>query len=317
LGLLEALATVGMPFVFKGGTSLNLLLDTPKRLSTDIDIIVTPGTDVDAFIKEASKIFPFKSATQQIRYGRDNIEKRHYQFIYDSPAFGREFYILLDILFEKNNYAKLIQKPINNALIVTEPPYNMVTMPPVDCIMGDKLTAFAPHTTGIPFGVDKELEIIKQMYDVSCLFDVFENFDDVYISYINTVKAEIAYRGGRMTEEDALWDTIEASACIAGRGQVGNDYDMLLSGIKKLSTHIFDESFNAELAVQRACKVMYTAACILQKQEMKRIDNPDEYHEMNISKTRYKKLSKLRNFDALSFAYVVETLKLIDGDKLS
>jgi predicted nucleotidyltransferase component of viral defense system len=93
LGLLEALATVGMPFVFKGGTSLNLLLDTPKRLSTDIDIIVTPGTDVDAFIKEASKIFPFKSATQQIRYGRDNIEKRHYQFIYDSPAFGREFYI--------------------------------------------------------------------------------------------------------------------------------------------------------------------------------------------------------------------------------
>ena len=37
LGLLEALARVGLPFIFKGGTSLLLLLDSPMRLSTDID----------------------------------------------------------------------------------------------------------------------------------------------------------------------------------------------------------------------------------------------------------------------------------------
>ena len=33
-GLLEALARVEMPFVFKGGTCLMLLLDKPQRLST-------------------------------------------------------------------------------------------------------------------------------------------------------------------------------------------------------------------------------------------------------------------------------------------
>ncbi len=32
LGLLEALARVGLPFIFKGGTSLLLLLDSPMRL---------------------------------------------------------------------------------------------------------------------------------------------------------------------------------------------------------------------------------------------------------------------------------------------
>ena len=37
-GLLEALSRVKMPFIFKGGTCLLLLLDNPKRLSTDIDI---------------------------------------------------------------------------------------------------------------------------------------------------------------------------------------------------------------------------------------------------------------------------------------
>ena len=46
LGLLEALARVGMPFIFKGGSCLMLLLESPRRLSTDIDIIVKPGTDV-------------------------------------------------------------------------------------------------------------------------------------------------------------------------------------------------------------------------------------------------------------------------------
>ncbi len=46
-GLLEAIRSVGMPFIFKGGTSLMLMLENPRRLSTDIDIIVSHGTDVD------------------------------------------------------------------------------------------------------------------------------------------------------------------------------------------------------------------------------------------------------------------------------
>ena len=33
-GLLEAIRSVGMPFIFKSGTSLLILLDNPKRLST-------------------------------------------------------------------------------------------------------------------------------------------------------------------------------------------------------------------------------------------------------------------------------------------
>lgn len=39
-GLLEALKRVNLPFIFKGGSCLMLLLEKPRRLSTDIDIIV-------------------------------------------------------------------------------------------------------------------------------------------------------------------------------------------------------------------------------------------------------------------------------------
>ena len=48
-GLLEAIRSVDMPFIFKGGTSLLAMLDEPRRLSTDIDIIVERDTDVDGY----------------------------------------------------------------------------------------------------------------------------------------------------------------------------------------------------------------------------------------------------------------------------
>lgn len=49
-GLLEALARVGMPFIFKGGTSLMLLLNKPRRLSTDIDIIVEGDVEIESWL---------------------------------------------------------------------------------------------------------------------------------------------------------------------------------------------------------------------------------------------------------------------------
>ncbi|MFC3414103.1 nucleotidyl transferase AbiEii/AbiGii toxin family protein [Algoriphagus hitonicola] len=38
--LLEGLATQKLDFVFKGGTALMLILESSKRLSIDVDIIV-------------------------------------------------------------------------------------------------------------------------------------------------------------------------------------------------------------------------------------------------------------------------------------
>ena len=100
-GLLEAIRRVEMPFIFKGGTCLILLLKHPMRLSTDIDIIVAPDTDVDTYISKASTIFPFKQCEEQARIGKNSIEKRHFKFTYQSPVTGKDIYILLDI-FEKD-----------------------------------------------------------------------------------------------------------------------------------------------------------------------------------------------------------------------
>ena len=81
-----------------------MLMDKPRRLSTDIDIIVEPGTDLDDYLEKASAIFPFQMVEEQKRVGKNNIEKRHFKFTYDSPINNKQFYILLDVLFETNSF---------------------------------------------------------------------------------------------------------------------------------------------------------------------------------------------------------------------
>lgn len=311
MGLLEALLKTGMPLIFKGGSSLMLLLDKPRRLSTDIDVIVEPGTDVQHYIEEASKIFPFVDVEKQIRTGKNNIEKRHYKFTYNSPVNKEPFYILLDIVFDENHYSHLTSKPIKNELLITEEPYYEVKVPTAECILGDKLTAFAPHTTGIRFGEDKELEIIKQMYDIACLFEAATSFDDVYKSYMATVEAEIAYRGEPITFEDALNDTIETASCIAGKGKIGTEYPLLLSGIKGLVNHVYNEKFSGETAAFDACKVLYVAACILKNIPFKKIENPALYATENLGRTRFNKLGFMKKVNLEAFSYVVEAEKIL------
>ncbi len=169
-GLLESLVKVGLDFTFKGGTSLLLLLPKPMRLSTDIDIIVKPGTDIDTYVQKAAILFPFLSCIEQERKNRGRLEKRHFKFTYNSPLRnGGTLYILLDVLFEENHYQQLIQKEITNDLLITNGENYKVTLPSIDCILGDKLTAFAPYTTGIPLRTNKDMEVMKQFYDIAVL----------------------------------------------------------------------------------------------------------------------------------------------------
>lgn len=128
-GLLEAIRSVGLQFIFKGGTSLLLLLDEPRRLSTDIDIIVEPETNVDDYIQRAGKIFPFLSVEEHVRKGSNDIEKRHFRFHFQSPRSGKEINILLDVVFEHNPYKTVVEKPIQSSLLMNEGENLLVTVP--------------------------------------------------------------------------------------------------------------------------------------------------------------------------------------------
>ena len=313
-GLLEAIRSVDMPFIFKGGTSLMLMLKEPRRLSTDIDIIVDRNTDIGEYIKKAGQIFPFVSVEENKRKRANDIEKRHFRFKFLSPRTGKEINVLLDVVFEDNPYMSVVKRPIRSRILLSEGKDMTVDVPDKNCILGDKLTAFAPHTTGIPFDADKELEIIKQMFDCWTLLQEMDDYKAVAKAYAAISDIELGYRGLDREPTDCLMDTINSCICIMGRGSINpEEYVKLSSGISAIQGHIFVGRINGENAGAFASEIMYLAANILTGQaDYERITDPDMYRDAQMKVKGIKKISSMRNTNPLAYAYMIKSLQLLN-----
>lgn len=77
------------------------------------------------------------------------------------------------------------------------------------------LTAFAPHTTGIELNKGKDMEVMKQFYDVCSLIEIFSDCSIVKRTYEPIALEEIGYRGISATAEECLKDTFDSALCIA------------------------------------------------------------------------------------------------------
>ena len=178
-----------MDFVFKGGTSLILMLENANRFSVDIDIVLNKNYESESIKKEIEDILSkivnnsnFQAWTlDERRSYRDGVPKAHYKLDY-LPKYDPSGQILLDILFEKNYYPNIIEIPVNTKWIESDEIIN-VSVPDVDSITGDKMTAFAPNTTGIKYGTGKELEIIKQLFDIGNLFEKVDSVETIAKSF--------------------------------------------------------------------------------------------------------------------------------------
>jgi len=282
LYLLEKLVSNGVNLIFKGGTSLILLLDEVHRFSIDIDIILQDDEGLDTFLDGIiDNNYIFNKYEKSERKNSKGVPKAHYKFYFTSLLDDTEKYILLDILFEDNSYVKTVTMPIESAFLITNGDPINVVMPTIECILGDKLTAFAPRTTGIPYGVEKELEIIKQMFDVSILFDKITNLNHVRNTFIQIAQNELGYREmTEITTKDVLQDIYDTSFIIAMRGAVKKDeFKELELGVKRVKSHIFSRNFIIEEALLCASKAAYCSMLLIAE------DNPIERYDesMNLS----------------------------------
>ena len=170
--LLEGLVKEKLPFTFKGGTALMLLMDSTKRLSIDIDIILPKSPDnLEEILDGVAKEQGFIRKELQHRSTKSKIKKEHYKFFYTPihKSNKEEEYVLLDILCEEVNYESVKKIPIQSTFIPLKGKPLLVDIPSLEGLLGDKLTAFAPNTTGIPYFKKDDsmsMEIIKQLYDI-------------------------------------------------------------------------------------------------------------------------------------------------------
>ena len=174
--LLEGLSHAKLPFLFKGGTAVMLILGVPRRFSIDIDIVVPEDNTLEKGFGKIVKEKGFSRFELQNRESYSEIEKIHYKFFY-SPAYRtniNEDNILLDILIESENYKKIKKVDITSPFVKHSGAPLKVRVPGKEDILADKMTAFAPYTTGIPYeksGRSMAMEIIKQLYDIGSLFE--------------------------------------------------------------------------------------------------------------------------------------------------
>lgn len=317
--LLEGLSKSGLSFVFKGGTALMLLLGSTKRLSIDIDIILKEKKDN---LKELLKAFAegqgFSRVELQHRNAASSIEKAHYKFFYTPVhnTLGEEA-ILLDILFEANHYKNIQQHEIKSPFLITSGESVIVNIPSLEDLLGDKLTAFAPNTTGIPYFKkedSKSMEIIKQLYDVGNIFDVAEDLETVKTTFNEIAKTEIVYRELKDGKpSDVLDDIYQTSLCICLRGAVDSEnFIHLQKGMQSIQNFVFSESYHIEKAIVHAAKAAYLSRLIAKNEKgFEKFINPKQVEEAIIEQPHNTKLNKLKKSSPEAFFYWWKAISLL------
>lgn len=267
LALVEALANSNLDFVFKGGTSLILLLPGHGRFSIDIDIVTQASREeVEKALREICNGSPFIGyRLNEQRSYKEGVPKAHYSLLYTSRLTEKEDHVLLDILFEKHSYPSLLLLPVKTEWVITDDKAILVKVPTHESITGDKLTAFAPNTTGILYNKGKELEIIKQLYDLGRLYNEVKDIAIVKAAFDQTVTKEITYRGNANTREEVLQDIINTALTIAKRESNKEDphmsnYREIQRGLLQFKAYQTNSFFRIEDAIISAAKAALLAA---------------------------------------------------------
>ncbi len=320
LYLLEGLAKVKLDFVFKGGTALMLLMDSSKRLSIDIDIITENEPDnLEAKFRDILAKQKFTRFELQNRTSESKIKKAHYKFYYNPihRTHSTEEYILLDILFEKPNYQHIIEIPIKSKFIVADDEEIKVKIPSHNDILGDKLTAFAPNTTGIPYFKGQNsmsMEIMKQLYDVGNLIDMADDMGVISSTFRKFAETELNYREQeKLKYKEVLEDIFQTSLCLVSRGAGGNgNFTELQNGIKRVSRFIFSEPFHLDIAIGLASKVAYVVKAIqYEKEEIEKFNDPQQIKDWTIKNPVWPRLNKLKKSNPEAFFYWYKAHQLI------
>lgn len=270
LTLVRHLSETGLPFVFKGGTSLLLHLNPVRRLSIDIDIMCgAPAADVTRIVAEIGERVPFIRSEEDDRGARDLPPRRHFKFYFRS-ALGpqAELPVLLDVVEEPRSVHPTVQRAIRTPFLESESEI-LVTVPTVESLLGDKLTAFAPTTTGVPLrkpdgSAADVMQVTKQLFDVGVLFEAASDFAQMGKSYDAICALESGYRATHPTRAAALNDTLKAclslTATKASVVVLYPDAPLLHNGFERMAGHLTWSGFGREHRRTMAARAAVLAA---------------------------------------------------------
>lgn len=169
-----------------------------------------------------------------------------------------------------------------------------VLVPTVVDLLGDKLTAFGPNTTGVPLNEQRAMQFMKQVFDIGELFNAASDLAAVRAAYDQVFAAENGFRGGRFTTELALQDAFNTAYRIAQVGfsvapKDGRD-DLLDAGRRQMGSHLVGVKFRREEMKIAAAKAALLTSAL-------RAAAPLAFGTLHYSDTKLASL-KVARFDA-------------------
>lgn len=328
LQLLCYLAESDMSFQFKGGTSLLLRFDPIKRLSIDIDIVTQSSKEgLLVLVEKISKQKPFEGFVTDERIAHDSTPKSHYKFFYSSQFYpaDKKDNLLLDVIFDAKGLPGYNQLIIKKPFIMID--YKvMVTVPTINCILGEKLTAFAPTTIGIKYNPDRKMEIIKQLFDIGELFDVASDMNEVKKAYEYTHSRQNVYRDSAFTFEQTLLDSIQAGFELSqfdpNEKKNTENSVLLREGVISIQNHLLQQKFTLNESKIASGKVACICSCILHSREGVNFEQL-RYQPKFISNLRsvsiadpWQSLNSLKPINTEAFYYWYQAQQLLNGGQI-
>jgi hypothetical protein len=207
LELVAQLAAKKLEFRFKGGNSQLVLLEAPRRLSIDVDIVTTVAKDeltklvesvvagCDAFTRLETRAPKTKPWLPMISFKL--FFNSHYQ-----PA--EEAYVMLDAVLEAPPYGGVRKQVRCGALYESG---ETVELPSVSGLIADKMLCIGPATCGIPLGKNKEAQRLKHVFDIGTLSRQPTDLDEMRTALHACLAQENKLQGSAWTWPQVAEDT--------------------------------------------------------------------------------------------------------------
>jgi hypothetical protein len=246
-----------------------LLLDNFRRLSIDVDIACPlPREEVARSVAAVARKGRFISVSPDERDPARLPKRHHYALKFTSVVDARVPATLqLDVLEDDGHYPHTLRVPLRSRFVVPDGDVH-ITVPTIEGLLADKLTAFAPKTIGVPYTAFKaSLKIAKHVADIGELFPNALDGRGLVDAYQRIFAAENAYRGNSFTINEALDDTIETARLLGSINVKGclptPESAVLLPGVAQVNTHMIGPRHTLDNAKTAAARAAHLAALLL------------------------------------------------------
>ncbi len=252
LELVSQLSYSKLHYRFKGGNSLLILLENPKRFSIDVDIATTVSKNeminvVEEIVDRSDIFIKYEARKPRTKPWLPIISfKLFFNSFYQKPE---DSFVMLDAVLEEPPYGGII-KPVKCLDIYKS--NETVEVPTVSGLIGDKLLTIGPSTLGIPLDKNKEAHRLKHIFDIALLTEQTYQINDVYNSLTGCMEQENTIQKTNFSLNEVCEDTIDFCSQ-ALKFELKPDHHTL-----KKSTYLYEIAYGFDDFRQHLFSIDYT-----------------------------------------------------------